>query len=64
MTLRDLQERGCMNGNKGPKPKISKAKVRYEPSQEELDRIHAEKLEQLRIKGIELLTPEEKKKYA
>ena len=37
--------------------------VCYEPSQPELDRIHAEKLERLRIKGLDLLTPEERKKY-
>ena len=43
---------------------LCKIQVRYEPSQEELDRIHAEKLEALRIKGIELLTPKERKKYA
>ena len=39
------------------------AKVRYEPSQEELDRIHFDKLEALRIKGFALLTPEEREKY-
>ncbi len=40
-----------------------KDEPRYEPSQEVLDRIHAEKLEALRIKGLELLTPEERKRY-
>lgn len=62
MTLRDLQERGYMNGNKGPKVKMPK--VRFEPSQETLDRIHAEKLEKLRVKGLDLLSPEERKRYA
>jgi hypothetical protein len=38
--------------------------VRFELSQDELDRIHAEKLERLRIKGLALLTPEERKLYS